>query len=88
MRNASVTEISKELSVSKSTVSKVLRHCPGVNSDLRAKILQHANEKKIADVSYCDFYFIIPDKPGYLWSELQNTLIAEKNQRNMHYGYF
>ena len=46
MRNASVTEISKELSVSKSTVSKVLRHCPGVNSDLRAKILQHANEKK------------------------------------------
>ena len=82
MRNASVTEISKELSVSKSTVSKVLRHCPGVNSDLRAKILQHANEKKIADDSNCDFYFIIPDKPGYLWSELQNTLIAEKNQRN------
>ena len=57
-----------ETKISKSTISKALNHCYGVNSNLRERILNdysHLGTRK--NISEIDMYVIVPETPRYFW---------------------
>ena len=72
--------LTKKLNVSKSTVSKALRHCSGVDSDTRQRILEEARKVNCLPKDVCSVYCILPDVPQYFWKELRQGLIAGENQ--------
>ena len=74
MDNNRFQKIVKQLGVSKATVSRTLRHCPGVDTDTRMRILKEAR-KENEGVGYpsCRIYCILPDLPHYFWG----TFFAE-----------
>ena len=66
-KEPSVDALAKKLQISKSTVSKVLRHCEGVDTTARNKILGEAqNSGYRAEGSY-DLCCILPSVPRYFW---------------------
>ncbi len=58
--------------VSKSTMSKVLRHCGGVDSETRRRILR---ENPGDGAGVWDVYCILPDLPGAFWKEALRGLM-------------
>lgn len=59
---------SKGMKISKSTISKALNHCYGVNSDLRECILNDYSHKATRkSVREVDIYVIVPETPRYFW---------------------
>lgn len=82
MEPLSNAEWSKKLNVNKSTVSKVLRHCSGVDSELREMILMQVGSVYQRQVNGCDIYCIIPDNPKWFWSELERGLTERIERMN------
>ena len=75
MKDYRLTQLAQELGVSKSTVSKVLNHCGGVDTELRRRILRSAKafaEDSTADT--CTVYGILPDTPSFFWREMRRGL--------------
>ena len=74
MKDTTIESIANKLNVSKSTVSKVMRHCGGVDSDTRERILVESRSLKIEIKSDCDIYVIVPDVPQYFWKEMRKGI--------------
>ncbi len=74
MKQEHITHISKQLGISKSTVSKALRHCSGVDSDSRQRILSAAKQYCSAADSSCAIYSILPDTPSFFWKTMLRGL--------------
>lgn len=72
--------LAKRLNVSKSTVSKAIRHCSGVDSDTRQLILEEARKINYSPENECAIYTILPDVPQYFWKELRRGLMAGENR--------
>lgn len=75
-------EIARALNVSKATVSRALRHCGGVESELRNKILAMAEAGGVTSHGDCDIYCILPQVPSYFWKRAIDavTLLSGKRR--------
>ena len=65
IKNSGITEQSR---ISKSTLSKTLRHCGGVDSETRHRILMENPVRKYSPGQYV-VYCILPDVPNFFWKE-------------------
>ena len=65
IKNSGITEQSR---ISKSTLSKTLRHCGGVDSETRHRILMENPVRKYSPGQYA-VYCILPDVPNFFWKE-------------------
>ena len=66
-----LARLASELDVSRSTVSKVLRHCFGVNTETRQRVLRAAKGiNELRPTGTCSVYCIIPDMPSFFWQEM------------------
>ena len=74
MKDSTVKDISNKLNISKSTVSKAIRHCSGVDSETRQSILDEIRIINYQPESDCDIYVILPDIPQYFWKELRKGI--------------
>lgn len=74
MKDSAVGHISNKLNISKSTVSKAIRHCSGVDSETRQCILDEIRIINYQPESDCDIYVILPDIPQYFWKELRKGI--------------
>lgn len=74
MKDSAVGHISNKLNISKSTVSKAIRHCSGVDSETRQCILDEIRIINYQPESECDVYVILPDIPQYFWHELRQGI--------------
>lgn len=81
MKNAQIGELASNYDVSKMTIKRVLNHCPGVNSDLREKILLNCEGLPYSRI--CDVYVILPQVPIYFWGRIFELLLNELNQRDI-----
>lgn len=69
------TKLAACLGVGRSTVSKVLRHCGGVDTGTRHMILAAAkNVDELRASGTCGIYCILPDIPSFFWQEMQNGI--------------
>lgn len=75
--NGSIADIAKKLHVSTAMVSRVLRHCGGVDSQMRQRIFAEAEHLVRADWGECAVYTILPDVPRYFWQPLREGLSDE-----------
>ncbi len=88
MKDEQFTEIAKRLDISKSTVSKAYRHCSGVDTSTRERVLQEtANFTSHDAVSPGDIYCILPDTPQYFWNELRRGIRAGEKETGMQLNY-
>lgn len=71
MKDNSIGDIANKLNVSKSTVSKAIRHCGGVDSETRQCILKESRRINYCSDSDYAIYAILPDVPRYFWKELK-----------------
>lgn len=76
MAKETLDSIAKELKVSKATVSRALRHCDGVGSELRNKILAMAEDGGLIMGGECDIYCILPQVPSYFWRRAVDAVIT------------
>ena len=67
MNDFSINAIAKKMNVSPSVVSRVLRHCGGVDSETRHRILAEAEKLREPNYGSCTVYGIFPDVPRYFW---------------------
>lgn len=65
--NDTTKALAQKMNVSRSTVSRALRHCGGVDTDLRNEILRAAAESGNCSTEACDIYVILPQVPKYFW---------------------
>ena len=76
MKQQNLGDISRESGKSKSTVSKVLRGCGGVDPETREAILCAAS--KVSPLIYepkpSDIYAILPDNPKFFWHRAYEAL--------------
>lgn len=79
MENTTIAEIAKKLNVSTAMVSRVLRHCSGVDSEMRQRIIAEAEHLVPADWGECAVYSILPDVPRYFWQPLRNGIADALN---------
>lgn len=56
-------KIARITGTSKSTVSKALNHCFGVDRENRERILEAARREGVGGAGVCDIYGIFPDRP-------------------------
>lgn len=77
MKNQSVDMLSKRLQISKSTVSKALRHCDGVDTGTRNRILSEARHCGYRPESDCDIYCILPTVPQYFWKAAARAIRSQ-----------
>ncbi len=76
MKESSMEAIAKKLNVSPSLVSRVLRHCSGVDSDTRHRILAEAqNYAPIIPEGEYPIYAIFPDTPRYFWEPMRRGFV-------------
>ncbi|MBE6598911.1 MAG: LacI family transcriptional regulator [Ruminococcaceae bacterium] len=80
MKEDTLAELAKKLNISKSTVSKAVRHCSGVDSDTRQLILESIPKGAGAEQPF-SVYTILPDVPQYFWKEMQRGLMDGGNQQ-------
>lgn len=59
---------------SKSTVSKAIRHCFGVDRESRELILRKAKEMGVESDHLCDYYCIFPDRPSGFWNGIVSRI--------------
>ena len=67
-------EISEFTKISKSTLSKTLRHCSGVDTETRHRILTENPVREYAPGQYA-VYCILPDVPNFFWKEALRGLM-------------
>ena len=77
-----ISEISRESGKSRSTVSKVLRGCPGVTEETRRAVLRAADriDRTRGGDSVRKICAILPDNPKYFWKPAQEALAAYENR--------
>ena len=80
MNDTTIESIAKKLNISKSMVSKVLRHCGGIDSDTRQRILTEAHDMIERDYGECAIYFILPDIPQYFWKPVRQGIADATDQ--------
>ena len=69
------TRLADELGISRATVSKTIRHCSGVDSRMRLKILRAARDADLlSPQGFCDIYCILPDTPNFFWGEMRRGI--------------
>lgn len=71
MKETQVEKIAKDLNVSPSVVVRTLRHCSGVDSETRHRILMEAENLQEPVYRGCRIYVILPDTPRYFWEPLR-----------------
>ena len=73
-----ISGLAERLGVSRATVSKAIRHCSGVDTATRERILREMHRSGVSPAAgVCDIYSILPDIPSFFWKELQHGLAAE-----------
>lgn len=87
MSDTTVESIAKKLNVSKSMVSKALRHCGGIDSDTRQRILTETHDIIQRDYGACAVYFIMPDIPQYFWKPVREGIVHVINQLSIPVKY-
>ncbi len=80
MKDEKLKEVAQKLGVAKSTVSRTVRHCSGVDAETRRRILQHTAELGINDARPCSVYSIIPDTPNYFWGVIGQVMSEEASR--------
>ncbi len=79
-----LSRLSDVLGVSRATVSKTIRHCSGVDSETRRRILRAAREvDALTPRVRCGIYCIFPDTPSFFWKELRRGIIAGISQNGL-----
>ena len=73
-----ISEISKESGKSRSTVSKVLRGCPGVTEETRRVVLLAADriDRTCKERGMREICAILPDNPKYFWKPARSVISA------------
>ncbi len=74
MKNSELEIISELTGSSKSTVSKALNHCFGVDGTMRERIITAARGQGIVSERSCSVYAILPDSPVGFWDYVTNRL--------------
>ena len=74
MKNSELEIISELTGSSKSTVSKALNHCFGVDGAMRERIITAARGQGIVSERSCSVYAILPDSPVGFWDYVSNRL--------------
>ncbi len=74
MKNSELEIISELTGSSKSTVSKALNHCFGVDGAMRERIITAARGQGIVSERSCSVYAILPDSPVGFWDYVTNRL--------------
>ncbi len=70
VKEDTLAELAKKLNISKSTVSKAVRHCSGVDSETRQLILDAVPRGSASSEKDFPVYTIFPDTPQYFWKDL------------------
>jgi len=78
MKDTTIIEIADKLNIGKSTVSRALRHCGGVDSETRQSILAETGILSYDPDSHCDLYTILPNVPQYFWDPVFQGILSEK----------
>lgn len=77
MKKKSLEQLARQSGVSKSTVSRVLNNCPGVDGELREAVIAAAREDYAAAAggeSPADVCVILPDNPKFFWGQARDAL--------------
>lgn len=78
MVKPNLSDIAEHSGKSVSTVSKVLRSCPGVTEETRDAVMRSVHILSGHEVreseSKCDISVILPDRPGYFWQKARGKL--------------
>ena len=74
MKNHELEKIAKITGAGKSTVSKALNHCFGVDRKNRERILEAARQAGVEETGCCDVYGIFPDRPLGFWTQVMEGL--------------
>ncbi len=81
MKEDTLAELAKKLKISKSTVSKAIRHCSGVDSETRQLILDALPKNSPPSTKKFLIYTIVPDVPQYFWKELHRGLLDNVDRK-------
>lgn len=73
MEDKKSSRLADALGLSRATVSRALRHCSGVDTETRQRILEHCPVTPTDGISL-DLYVILPDVPHFFWGEMQKTV--------------
>ncbi len=75
-KQSSLSQLAKTLGVSRATASKAIRHCSGVDTETRERILRAArSEGALRHGGTCGIYCIFPDTPSFFWKSLRHGII-------------
>ena len=88
MENMTCQDLAKKLGIGKATVSRAVRHCSGVDSETRQRILQVAKHSSISIPAVpCSIYCILPDTPHYFWNLVFRNMLEEMRQEQISVKY-
>ena len=74
LKEEKIVQIAQKLGYAKSTVSRAVRHCGGVDAETRRIILNHMEKSDISAAKECDLYVILPDTPTYFWGKIYKEI--------------
>ena len=77
MKNDTISEIASKLNIGKSTVSRAIRHCGGVDYKTRQNVLNEVGIRRFESENACDIYTICPNVPQYFWDQVFQGLLSE-----------
>lgn len=79
MQSKQLSVIAEKVGISRTAVSMAINHCPGVNDELRAVILDEASKHDVFGKPRldCRVYVIIPEIPTFFWKRLFGLLHSE-----------
>lgn len=89
MKKVTLDDISRELNVSKTTVSKAINDCPGIHACTKTKIMETVSRYgysvsrpagKIA--------VVLPASPSYFWGNLRKEISARAKKANISCTYY
>ena len=74
MNKQTLARLSQESGKSVSTVSKVLRGCPGVGAETRAAVLSARRAEEPKKNHGSEIHVILPDNPKYFWGDATRVI--------------
>lgn len=80
------TESTEYSGISKSTLSKTLRHCGGVDTETRHRILLENPVRRYASGQYA-VYCILPDVPKFFWKEALRGMMDHQLSKEVPVKY-
>ena len=84
MKDDTFQNLANRLGLDRSTVSRAVRHCPGVDSRTRSLVLEEARRTGVrAAAGPCSIYCILPDIPTYFWQTYYSELKESLNKANI-----